>query len=78
MVAIAGAILIHATCIRMATTKESPDIYPRRLFLIVVGAAMIGADLGSRVLEFSKNVREAARNRPPTEETRATPDRGGK
>jgi hypothetical protein len=77
MLAIAGAILIHAACILMATTKESADIYPMRLFLIVVGAGLIGADVASRVLEFSKKAREAARTKTPPAEPGATPDRRG-
>jgi hypothetical protein len=78
MLAIAGAILIHAACILMATTKESADIYPMRLFLIFVGAGLIGADLANRILEFRKKARESARTRTPTAEPGATPDRGGK
>ena len=60
MLAIAGAILIHAACILITTTKESADIYPMRLFLIVVGSGLIGADLGNRFLEFRKKLRESA------------------
>ena len=77
MIAIAGAILIHAACILMATTKESADIYPMRLFLIVVGAGMIGADLANRALEFSKKARETARTRRATAETGAAAGRSG-
>ena len=68
MLAIAGAILIHAACILMATTKEAADIYPMRLFLIVVGAALIGADLGNRFLEFRKKLRESAQTQAPKTE----------
>jgi hypothetical protein len=77
MLAIAGAILIHAACILMATTKESADIYPMRLFLIVVGSGLIGADLGNRFLEFRKKLREPARTQTPRAEPGTAPDRGG-
>jgi hypothetical protein len=65
MLAIAGAILINAACVLMTTTKESADIYPMRLLLIVVGSGLVGADIGNRVLEFFKKRRESARTKTP-------------
>jgi hypothetical protein len=76
MLAIAGAILIHAACILMATTKESADIYPMRLFLIVVGAGLIGADVGNRFLEFRMRLRESAQSQTAKAEPGAASDRG--
>jgi hypothetical protein len=78
MLAIAGAILIHAACILMAATKESPDIYPLRLFLIVVGSCLIGAEVGSRFLEFRKKLRESAQTQTPKTEPNAVHNRGAK
>jgi hypothetical protein len=74
MLAIAGAILIHAACILMATTKEPPDIYPMRLFLIVVGSGLIGADLACRFLELRKKLRESAQTQTPKAEEGAAPN----
>jgi hypothetical protein len=78
MLAIAGAILIHAACILMATTKESPDIYPMRLFLIVVGSGLIGVDLANRILEFRKKSGESAQIQIPKAAPGAAPDRASK
>jgi hypothetical protein len=59
MLAIAGAILIHAACILMASRQDGADIYTMRVFLIVVGSSLIGADLANRFLEFRKKLRES-------------------
>jgi hypothetical protein len=78
LLAIAGAILIHAACILMATTKESPDIYPMRLFLIFVGSCLIGADVGSRTMEYRKKFRESAQTPSPKGDSGAATDWSGK
>jgi hypothetical protein len=77
MLAVAGAILIHAACILMATPKESADLYAMRLFLIIVGSALIGAVIANRFLELRRKLPLSAQTQAPRAEADTTRDRGG-
>ena len=48
MYAIVGAILINAACVLMASGHDSFDIYVGQRILMMVGTAMVAADLVTR------------------------------
>ena len=57
MVLIAGAILINAACVLMATNKDTLDVYACQRVFLAAGVAFVVGDLTVRVRQFlSKNV----------------------
>lgn len=52
MVAIAGAILIHASCVLMAGGKDNFDTYALQRILAVVGTGLMATDFTTRFREF--------------------------
>jgi hypothetical protein len=63
MLAIAGAILINAACILMATNRDSTDIYMGQRLLIVIGTALLVADIFSRVRRSTRRAIDARHQR---------------
>lgn len=61
MLAIAGAILIHAACVLMASALMKGDdtvtIYALTRILLFVGAGLMTADIQFRIREFVKKAR---------------------
>jgi hypothetical protein len=64
MLTIAGAILIHAACVIMVSQKDT-DLYLMRMLVLVVGAGLMGVDIGNRLLEYFKKRRESTPPVPP-------------
>ena len=57
MLGIAGAVLINAACVLMASGRDTTDVYALSRILLAVGAGLLGADLVGRFHEFVKRSR---------------------
>lgn len=62
MLAIAGAVLINAACVFMASGKDTFDIYAGQRILMMVGAGLVAADLTIRLRDL---IRKAKVSAPP-------------
>ncbi len=63
MLAIAGAILINAACILIASGTDTTDVYALSRILIAVGTGLMCADFVMRFREFVK--RSKAKHKTP-------------
>jgi hypothetical protein len=67
MFAIAGAILIHAACVLMASGKDTFDIYGLQRILVMVGFLLVVSEATIRVREFFRKAWQASSPpQPPT------------
>jgi hypothetical protein len=65
MLAIAGAILMHAACVLLASGKDTIDIYLSERLLMAMGSMLIASDLTIRVREFLKKAKASIPLPPP-------------
>jgi hypothetical protein len=76
MLAIAGAVLINAACVLIASGRDTTDVYALSRVLIAVGAGLMGADFVGRFREFVKRSRREHESARSTAEPGAAADRG--
>lgn len=57
MLAIAGAILINAGCVLMASGQDTTAIYVLQRILLMAGGGLMGVDIQFRIGEFVKKAR---------------------
>ena len=65
MLAIAGAILINAACVLMASSKDTFDIYALQRIFVMVGVGLVVGDLANRVRESFKKAKASTPPQPP-------------
>ena len=59
MYAIAGAILINAACILMATERDTFDIYACQRLFMMIGSALLVSDIYLRARAAIKSAKTA-------------------
>lgn len=66
MLAIAGAVLINAACVLMASQNDTFDIYAGQRILMLVGVSLLSIDLTNRWRDWFKKAKGSTPPSPPT------------
>lgn len=57
MLSIAGAVLINAACVLMASGRDTFDVYAMQRLLLAAGGGLVALDLTNRFREYFRKAK---------------------